>query len=372
MSRTISRSRATAWTCRTWAAGSLGLQDPFIGLAHLPEADGKRYYVAIMSDTSLPHGLAGHLCRSTATRIGPRGWCVWSRSTRSSAWSRITSASRATRRRGPDRPGHRRGPSCDISTATELATHVRRSPWATCSCTCSRQRRHRCGRSIRPPATFVTHVGTFDGNEHPGHRDAFRRQSVCLPTIAERQQRCRRVGEDRYRNGRPDAGGRGQHRGHVADAGDILGPATSRGNSTPTIYQTNQVSTSDWVDALTFERLGTQNNLRTPAYVAVLRGPRAGSPTWSTYSSKLYRADPDTGSAAPHDIGTVGGIDRDWAGVLGDIQPLGVTKASVTIFVSDGDGNNGAADSDRGQGCRDERQQHHRSTSSPRTIRGRR
>ena len=41
--------------------GSVGSLDPFIGLATLPEADNKRYLLAIMSDNMLPTALQGHL-----------------------------------------------------------------------------------------------------------------------------------------------------------------------------------------------------------------------------------------------------------------------------------------------------------------------
>jgi hypothetical protein len=130
--------------------------------------------------------------------------------------------------------------------------------------------------------------------------------------------------------------------GHTTTPVNILGSGNAAGGSNPTIYQTNQVSTSDWVDAMTFERVGTQTDRRTPTYVAYY-AVREQDPDMVHFSSKLYRADPDTGSAAPHNIGIVGNVARNWAGVLGDIQVAGVTKASVLIPVNDGDGNNGSA-----------------------------
>jgi hypothetical protein len=109
-------------------------------------------------------------------------------------------------------------------------------------------------------------------------------------------------------------------------------------NSSPSINRRNQVTTSDWADALTFERLGTHSNLREPVYIGYY-AVREQDPFATSYSSKLYRFNGDNGSASPSNLGTTGGVFRGSTGVLGDIQLPGVNKATMTIPVVNQDGN---------------------------------
>ncbi|MEZ6124261.1 MAG: right-handed parallel beta-helix repeat-containing protein [Planctomycetaceae bacterium] len=84
------------------------------------------------------------------------------------------------------------------------------------------------------------------------------------------------------------------------------------------------------VDALAWERSGGVNsNANYVLYYSVQENGIDATGTASV-SSKLYRANPDTGSAA-----------RDYGngyGAMGDLQPAGVTYASGNIFVRDNSG----------------------------------
>ncbi|MCU0980032.1 MAG: VWA domain-containing protein, partial [Pirellulaceae bacterium] len=320
--------------------GSLGLLDPFIGLAHLPEANGQRYLLAIMSDTSLPQAVSASLLAQGGDGNIP---------IRLMRFEPVNSVARVIE----DHIGFTgytaglaiqptMGPLLNFRTEEELTAHV--APFTL--------------------TDVQLYVGQGNGGGgrwtvNPYTGETWTRVSGSLgqdvQDIAMRSDGnlfgYRRLPGDTDDAGalvsiNTDTGALGANleddiAGHVPTPGNVLG-TNNAGGSNPAINQNNQVSTTDWVDALAFERLGTQSDLRTPAYVAYY-AVREQDPTAGHYTSKLYRANPDNGSAAPANLGTVGGINRGWAGVLGDIQPVGVTKASLTIFISDGDGNNGNA-----------------------------
>ncbi|HPM79751.1 MAG TPA: S8 family serine peptidase, partial [Candidatus Anammoximicrobium sp.] len=329
------------------ARGTAGKLDPFIGGIYLPAGvapQAATYYVAVMSDNRLPTSVTATLLSAggqNQVRLEPVN------SIRRVVEDHIGFVGYTSGDPNavvpPDLPPEKINPETDailnITDAVSLSTHVR--PFTLGDVQLYLFNNDTLWTVNPSTGDVVTRVGNSTNQvqdiamRSDGNLYAYRRlpndddDAGALEQIDTGNGALTRVGEDNIAGRTPTPRG-------------ILGSADVAGGSTPTIYQTNQESTTDWVDAMAFERLGTQNNLRAPAYAAYY-AVREQDPVMGHYSSKLYRADPDNGSAEPHDIGTVGGIDRDWAGVLGDIQPVGVTKASVTIFCSDGDANNGTA-----------------------------
>jgi VCBS repeat-containing protein len=327
--------------------GSLGLQDPFIGLTHLREGNNRTYYVAVMSDQMLPTAL-------TASMLALAGDA--NLATRLVRLEPINSIRRIVEdhigftgyHSGTATVEPVTGPLLQIRTATELTAHVApftltdvqlyvsqgdagsggsgTALWTVNPFTGERWTRVTNGLGTDIQDIVMRSDGTLYGYRRlPGNTD----NAGALVNIST------------------DSGAVGANQadgilGHGTTPRDILGNINAVANSSPTIYQSNQVSTTDWVDALTYERIATQNDARTPAYV-LYYAVREQDITTNQYSSKLYRANPNTGSAVPGNLGTVGGINLNYAGVLGDIQPAGVTKSQANVFVNDGDGNNGSA-----------------------------
>jgi hypothetical protein len=326
--------------------GSLGLQDPFIGLTHLREGNNRTYYVAVMSDQMLPTAL-------TASMLALGGDA--NLATRLVRLEPINSIRRIVEdhvgftgyHSGTATVEPVTGPLLQIRTAEELTAHVAPFTLTDVQLYVAQGNAGSGGSgsglwTVNPFTgerwTLVTNgLGTeiqdivmrSDGNLY-GYRRLINNADNAGALVAINT----------------DSGAVGSNQtdgilGHGGTPTDILGTNTFAG-SNPPINRNNFVSTTDWVDALTFERLGTQNDARTPAYI-LYYAIREQDVTANEYSSKLYRADPSTGSAVPTNLGTVGGVPVNWTGVLGDIQPVGVTKSQTTVFVSDGDGNNGSA-----------------------------
>ncbi len=119
---------------------------------------------------------------------------------------------------------------------------------------------------------------------------------------------------------------------NIPDRSPVPNYPTGSTNPTQTLFR--DLATTDYVDALTYVRLGRGTDLGSAPnydlYYAVRETDTGVSPQ---VNSKLYRADASSGSAAR---GPKSGAN-DYYGELGDIQPAGVTFASTTAsFVDNG------------------------------------
>ncbi|MCY2986730.1 MAG: pre-peptidase C-terminal domain-containing protein, partial [Planctomycetota bacterium] len=123
-----------------------------------------------------------------------------------------------------------------------------------------------------------------------------------------------------------------------ADSPDLI---ADRNTMPQNIYADNQATTTDYVDALTYERTGYDGNANVPVYALYYAVREADVATFDTVNSplainsKLYRANPADGTADRH--------QNTPFGVKGDIQLPGVTKATSSIFVFGNDGNANSA-----------------------------
>ena len=95
----------------------------------------------------------------------------------------------------------------------------------------------------------------------------------------------------------------------------------------------NDLTITDDVDALTYERTGFDTDIEAPVYSLyyVVRETGRDALGNESVNSKLYRARTDNGSALPDD-------PRNNYGYKGDIQPTGVTFAYFNLVFSDGTG----------------------------------
>ncbi len=111
--------------------------------------------------------------------------------------------------------------------------------------------------------------------------------------------------------------------------GSIATPTVNNPNNTNPSF--DEITFTDDVEALAWERSGGTNNTAQYAlYYSVSENGRVSSGGPLLSNSKLYRANPNTGSVARN--------QNSQFGVRGDIQPIGVTYASGSMTVSDGNG----------------------------------
>jgi hypothetical protein len=303
--------------------GSVGKKDPYIGPVQLP-ATGATYYLAVVNNQQLPTALNAQVLSGSAytnVRLEP-----------------VNSVTRIVEEHfgflGYTSHGAKidpeTGPLVNMRTATQLETHV--TPFTLADVQLY------VGSStlwtVNPySGGTVTRVSTALGSDiqdfhmrGDGHLYGYQR----LPGNASSAGQLVRINTD---TGAVEVIGNDNIAGRTPTPVGILG-TNNFGGSNPAINQYNQVSTTDWVDALTFERLGTHSNQRQPVYIGYY-AVREQDPFGAAlgYSSKLYRFNPDNGSASPANLGTTGNVFQGSVGVLGDIQPVGVTKGAQTIQV---------------------------------------
>ncbi|TVS14943.1 MAG: hypothetical protein EA424_17770, partial [Planctomycetaceae bacterium] len=310
--------------------GSVGTRDPFIGPIQLP-ATNATYYLAVVNNQQLPTALNAQVLRGSAytnVRLEP-----------------VTSVSRIVE----DHIGYTgytshgakidpvSGPLLEIRTASQLQTHV--TPFTLGDVQLYVGRPTNLWTVDPFTGERVTRVSQGAWNDvqdvhmrGDGYLYAYRR----LPGNANNVGQLVRINTD---TGAMEVIGNDG----IAGYGTVpVGPVGSDilGGSSPSINRRHQTTTSDWVDALTIERLGTHSNLLEPVYIGYY-AVREQDPYGAAegYTSKLYRFNPDNGSAEPANLGTTGGINRGSTGVLGYIQPPGVSKSTTTITLVNQDGN---------------------------------
>lgn len=309
--------------------GSLGNKDPYIGPIHL--IPGQTYFVAVMSDRLLPTALTGayfaapanpanalvrlepinSLYRVVEDHLGPQGF--------------TTQGNRLL----PLTPGG----LFDISTPATLANHVRPFTFGDVQLYVATDSGADSGDSLYTVNPFAGRILTqvSSGNSFvAGENDV---QDIVIRSDG------RMFGYQRQNAGTTT--GRvgalveldpstGAIISTQPDNIDDQGPTPNTGSLNPNLgthlARAEQFTTSNEVDALTFRRRSTTGTSSAPV------------PVYETYyavresatSSKLYRGR-QNGDAAP--AIAAGGEPR--YGVMGHIQPAGVTFASRTIGVSD-------------------------------------
>jgi hypothetical protein len=304
------------------ARGSAGKLDPFLGGIYLPAGtvpNQTTYLVALMSDNRLPTAMTATLLAGSGqaqVRLEPVN------SVRRIVEDHIGFVGYTSgdpNALPPDLPPQHIAPETgailDITDAVSLATHVRPFTFA----------------DVQLYVTQGNFTGAALWSVNPSTGDVLTRVSAAagLQTVQDIHMRSDGFLYG-YRRLPGDAGNAGQLVQIDTSTGaiQIINDDGIPGHvPTPVNIFNNQATTTDWVDALTFERTGTAA-FRTPTYTAyyAVREQDAASPT---FSSKLYQANATTGVAGGN--------------VRGDIQPAGVTKAARTIFVSDGNAANGTA-----------------------------
>ena len=311
--------------------GSIGSLDPFIGSAMFEEDDNigpdEFYYLAVVNNQLQPAALNANFLdtsgNATSTRLEP-----------------VTSVTRIaedhigfqgyTSNGTPVAPVT--GPLIDISSSTALSTHVRPFSfqdvplYVTGTVTIGTLTRDQLFTVNPLTGNLTTRLDTNvdetdNGNQvqdivmrSDGRMWAFRRSNTNNGVNTNNSTAGALV--------ELESGITGTTQGNfISNVNDgIPSGSPAAGNFGNDVFE--QVTNSDDVDALAFERNGTNNyNLY---YSVRENGASATTTGATTFNSKLYRANPTTGSAA---LGNP-------LGIQGDIQLAGTNPASGTLSFS--------------------------------------
>ena len=317
---------------------SLGLKDPFIGPIHLPAHPARTYFVAVMSDRQIPTSLTASFVASPVNAAS-----------RLARLEPINSLVRVVEDHIGFR-GYRTGPSqqvdpatpgiFDISSSMALATNVR--PFSLQDVVlyvATDNAGDGGGDNLYTVDSFVggQYLTRVTDNIFGGVNDV---QDIVMRSDG------RFFGYQRLNAVTNSVGG-------LVEINPNTGAATLVGNDnilgrtpTPNVRNTTQLAanipnrqeqftTSDEVDALTFERRTTTGPASAPVPVYELyyvvretnhNNLGAGLPA----NSKLYRARPNGSATAALASG-----GNPSYGLMGDIQPANVDYASVDFSVSD-------------------------------------
>ncbi|MBC8867950.1 MAG: hypothetical protein H8E44_00960, partial [Planctomycetes bacterium] len=328
--------------------GSVGGLDPFIGPVDLIPAGDMVYYVAVSSDGRVPAVLDGYF-QTTATDPNARLEPI--DSIQRVVEDHLDQSGYTSNSSVPVAPETSIFDLSDDGTALPLQTHV--IPWTLDDVSLyvtTVDNLTITNPFVGNQATYTDPVdglvkqnqnidvngnGTPYGSSNEDMGDIVMRSDGVLYGVHDLPADVATVGARVTIDGGNAALGTDQKDsipGRTPTPGPILGTFDYSG-STPSINERNQVTTSDTVDAITYERLRDDNSIPVyRGYYAVREQDQHDDLGVGEYSSKLYRFNPDDGSAAAADMGN----SRDWAGVLGDIQPSTVNKASDSQVVTVG------------------------------------
>ena len=307
--------------------GSLSVKDAYIGPVHLSTtAEGNNnYFVAVMSSGTIPATLNGVFNRGgdALTRLEP-----------------VNSVERVIEdhigSQGYVSNGEEHLPTggalLDVETSLELDTHVTPFTFSDVALYLTTDVLNADTDALYTVDPFTggevtTVAGDFGGAVNPytpnsrnDYQDIVMRSDGTLWAYQRVADNINQVGNLVQLN--PDDGS------VISSQADNI---PSSAQPTVSINDFSELATTDWVDALAWERNGTNNY---DLYYSVRENSTDNldleTESWRggiTENSKLYRANPNNGSAAE-------AANQPW-GEKGDIQPEGVTFASRTIRVSD-------------------------------------
>ncbi len=307
--------------------GSAGQLDPFIGPVQLPTGtpgSTTNYFVGVFSNTQLLQQLnqtfvAG--ADNPLVRLEPVN-----------SLTRIAEDHIGSQ--GYDSNGSPIDPRFslfDISSTTSLEPFVRTFDLNDVSLFVSRPNRLETYNALQ--GGLVTDLGALSGLTNFQTQDIVMRSDGTLWGYQRVNRPINNNNADNAIAGRLVQLDPGNGAVTVIGNDNVLGstptPAVNNPNNTNPNF--SEITFTDDVDALAWERSGgVENDAQYALYYSVREEGRVSASGALLPNSKLYRANPTSGSVARN--------RTNQTGVRGDIQPAGVAYASGTLTVSDGNG----------------------------------
>ena len=314
--------------------GTVGTMDPFIGPVHLPESTDETYYVAVSSQRQLPNVLWGTLSANVSdaiklTRLEPVNSVTRIAEDHVGFQGYTSSGAQLSAQVDPVQTQG----LFDISNEIKLSTNVRPFNLGDVPLFISAGG----GDTLQTANPFQGGqvVTLIENDLAPGNNPDLIKDIVM-------RSDGQLYGYRRLNNNATDVGAMVTINAATgALGGNQIDNIPDRTPTPTNIYNDNIATTSDEPDALTFDRTG-ENAAGVPSYYTYYAVREADQASFDTVnlpnaiSSKLYRANADGNASRPNP-------NPDGYGIRGDIQEVGVTKATVSILVLDNDNNGDTA-----------------------------